>query len=37
VQRYLVDVWGGVAARFRLVAENTALGPGSEPAPEDGR
>jgi DNA-binding transcriptional ArsR family regulator len=37
VQRYLVDVWGGVAARFRLVAENTALGPGQERAHEDGR
>ena len=24
VQRYLVQVWGDVAARFRLVAENTA-------------
>lgn len=23
VQRYLVDVWGEAAARFRLVAENT--------------
>jgi DNA-binding transcriptional ArsR family regulator len=24
VQRYLVQVWGNVAARFRLVAENTS-------------
>ena len=23
VQRYLVDVWGEAAARFRLLAENT--------------
>jgi DNA-binding transcriptional ArsR family regulator len=35
VQRYLADVWGEAAARFRLVAENTrppsTPGPGAPP------
>jgi DNA-binding transcriptional ArsR family regulator len=31
VQRYLVQVWGDAAARFRLVAENTDTEPGSGP------
>src|ERR1700686_4374011 len=30
VQRYLAQVWGDVAARFRLVAENTASGLGQD-------
>jgi DNA-binding transcriptional ArsR family regulator len=29
VERYLVQVWGDAAARFRLMAENTSLGPGA--------
>jgi len=32
VQRYLVQVWGAAAARFRLVAENTQAPPGSSEA-----
>jgi DNA-binding transcriptional ArsR family regulator len=32
VQRYLVQVWGEAAARFRLVAENTPTPPGSNEA-----
>src|SRR5215468_8137917 len=31
VQRYLVQVWGEAAARFRLVAENTDDGPHPDP------
>jgi len=31
VQRYLVQVWGDAAARFRLVAENTRTPPDARP------
>jgi len=34
VQRYLVQVWGEAAARFRLVAENTDDGPHPDPLPQ---
>jgi DNA-binding transcriptional ArsR family regulator len=29
LQRYLLDVWGDAAARFKLLAENTTPEPGS--------
>jgi DNA-binding transcriptional ArsR family regulator len=35
VQRYLLAVWGDVAARFRLVAENTRTTPGQGRSNED--